>query len=155
MRNSKGQFVKGVRYNLGLRRSDETKRKISLAKKGKKNNSKTKFTTESTRNEKHWNWRGGISKIDKRIRRTPNYKQWRSDVFKRDSWTCQTCRINGVYVTVHHIKSFASILKLNNIKTLEEADKCFELWDITNGVTLCEPCHALTDNYRGRARATR
>ena len=100
--------------------------------------------------EKHWNWKGGISKIDKRIREMPEYKQWRSDVFQRDNWTCQTCGKRGCYLTVHHIKSFHSIIRENKITTTEEARKCKELWDINNGVTLCEKCHKLTDNYKGR-----
>ena len=55
-----------------------------------------------------------------------------------------------MYVTVHHIKSFAKIISENNIKNSEDALKCEEMWDIINGVTLCEECHKLTDNYKGR-----
>lgn len=95
-------------------------------------------------------WKGGISKIDKLCRKMPEYIQWRSDCFTRDNWTCQTCRITGVYLTVHHKKGFSKIIKENNIKNILDARKCGELWDITNGVTLCEECHKLTDNYKGR-----
>ena len=94
------------------------------------------------------NWKGGLSKIDKLCRNLEEYRQWRSDVFQRDNWTCKTCGIFGVYVTAHHIKGFSRILKENNIKNIIEARKCDELWDIKNGITLCEPCHSLTDNYR-------
>ena len=102
----------------------------------------------SYKEEKHWNWKGGITKVDKSIRRMGEYLRWRSDVFQRDNWTCQTCRITGVYVTAHHKKSFSKIIKENNIKSRENARSCKELWDIENGVTLCEECHSLTDNYR-------
>lgn len=97
-------------------------------------------------------WKGGIDKtiIDKKIRLLSKYKQWRSNCFERDNWTCQTCGKRGVYLTVHHIKSFVSILRENNILTTHDADKCIMLWDIENGVTLCEECHKLTDNYKGR-----
>lgn len=81
------------------------------------------------------------------------YKQWRSDVFTRDNWTCQTCgfRGNQGYITAHHIKGFVKILRENNIKNILEARQCQELWAVNNGVTLCEECHSLTDNYKGRA----
>ena len=78
------------------------------------------------------------------------YLQWRSDVFQRDNWTCQTCWVSGVYVTAHHKVSFASIIKDNNVTSQELARKCEALWDRNNGVTLCEDCHKLTDNYKGR-----
>lgn len=58
------------------------------------------------------------------------------------------------YVTAHHIKSFSKIIKENNIKNILEARKCEELWAVNNGVTLCEECHSLTDNYKGRAKTT-
>lgn len=29
----------------------------------------------------------------------------------------------------------------NNIKTLEDAENCEELWNINNGRTLCRNCH--------------
>ena len=97
------------------------------------------------------NWKGGISKIDKLCRKMREYKQWRSDCFTRDNWTCRTCGFNAGYVTVHHIKGFSKILKANNIKNILDARKCSELWDLNNGVTLCEDCHSLSDNYKGRA----
>ena len=96
-------------------------------------------------------WKGGISKIDKLCREMREYKQWRSDCFIRDKWTCQTCQSKG-YVTVHHIKGFSKILRENNIKDILDARNCEELWDIKNGVTLCEECHSLTDNYKGRGK---
>ena len=103
---------------------------------------------KNNKKEQHWNWKGGIAKIDKSIRRMGEYLQWRSDVFARDNWTCQTCRITGVYVTAHHKKGFSKIIKENNIRSRENARDCKELWEIENGVTLCEECHSLTDNYR-------
>jgi 5-methylcytosine-specific restriction endonuclease McrA len=126
--------------------------------KGKKSpwtSERNKRDNRTRTREKHWNWKGGISKIDKSIRQMPEYKQWRSDCFERDNWTCQTCNIRGVYLTVHHIKSFVSILKEYKLKSTLEAIDCKELWDINNGVTLCENCHSLTDNYKGRAIVTK
>jgi hypothetical protein len=42
---------------------------------------------------------------------------------------------------------FSEILKEYNVKTLDDAHKCKELWDINNGRTLCINCHKLTDTY--------
>ena len=61
------------------------------------------------------------------------------------------CLKNKCYVTVHHIKSFVKVLKENNIKSRKEAKNCNEIWNINNEQTLCEICHSLTDNYKGRA----
>ncbi len=101
--------------------------------------------------EKNGAWKGGIKKIDKAIRIMPEYIQWRSDIFQRDNWTCRTCNSKEIYVTAHHIRSLTNIIKENNITNVVEARKCQELWDINNGITLCEKCHSLTDNYKGRA----
>ena len=75
-------------------------------------------------------------------------KQWRSDVYKRDNWTCQTCGKRGFKLHAHHSrKSFGQIIKENNIINIWEAQLCKEFWDIDNGVTLCEKCHRLTHSY--------
>lgn len=126
----------------------EARTSISNNSKGKK---QTEERKEKTRGEKNWNWQGGIAPLNKRIRISERYKQWRSDVFKRDNWTCQTCRERGCYLEAHHIKGLRELIKEYNIKTMEKALQCEELWDVNNGVTLCEECHSLTDNYKGKA----
>jgi hypothetical protein len=88
--------------------------------------------------DKNWNWKGGISKAYRMGYNSLEYRQWRRAVFERDGYRCQVCGITGTYLTAHHIQSFAYFPELRFI--------------IDNGVTLCEPCHALTDNYKGRAK---
>lgn len=91
--------------------------------------------------EKHPNWKGGITLLAERIRHSFKYRQWKSDVFMRDNFTCQKTGKRGGELNAHHIKPFAIILKENNIATFEEAMKCEELWNINNGLTLCKNYH--------------
>ena len=98
------------------------------------------------------NWKGGTTKLGQLIRSCNLNKIWRTEVFQRDNWTCVSCgakRSKGNRVIIHcdHIKPFYKILEENNIKTVEEAKNCKELWDIENGRTLCIPCHKQTPSY--------
>ena len=96
-------------------------------------------------------WRGGVTKVSKSVRECYRYKEWRNQVFKRDNWTCQDCFVRGgVEISPHHIKSFRELLDENNIKSRCEAIKCEELWDVTNGKTLCRKCHLKTDTFGGK-----
>jgi 5-methylcytosine-specific restriction endonuclease McrA len=124
-------------------------KKISDSKKGIK---RTKETTDKMRKslkekglwlrEKNPNWKGGITLLVEKIRNLYEYRQWYSDIFTRDNWTCQECGIKGGILNAHHIKLFSTIIEENNIKTLDEARNCQELWNINNGITLCQnPCH--------------
>lgn len=90
------------------------------------------------------NWRGGMTKIQVSIRSSFENRQWRSDVFQRDNYTCQDCGKNGLYLHAHHIQPFSKIIIKYNIKTIEDAKNCVELWNINNGVTLCKECHEKT-----------
>jgi len=91
---------------------------------------------------KNPNWKGGKWKkknaFEDKIRRSKKYKEWKHEILKRDvpSYPKRPKNIN-----VHHLKGFRKILEENNIKTLEEAMKCKELWNIDNGVTLWKSEH--------------
>lgn len=99
--------------------------------------------------------KGNPCELTVRIRNLPEYKQWRSDVFQRDNWICQTCGAKSqvgerISLEAHHIKSFSQILEHNSIGNIWEAQFCKELWDTNNGVTLCTKCHQLTKQGRKR-----
>ena len=137
-----GQFQKGHKDLVPKEKrghTEKTKEKISKSQIGR-------VGEESNA------WKGGITIIDRLIRRMSEYYQWRSNCFQRDKWTCKTCGKNDCYVTVHHIKGLNKIIRENNIKDILMARNCKEIWDTNNGITLCEDCHKLNDNYKGKAK---
>ncbi len=93
--------------------------------------------------ENNPNWKGGRTSLRKQIRNSFKYRQWRSDIFTRDDFTCQKCNRRGGCLHAHHIIAFGDILELNDIKTLEQAINYEELWNINNGITYCKTCHCL------------
>lgn len=98
-------------------------------------------------NKKFGEFRSHLTALDKIIRHSFRYKRWREEVFKRDDFTCRGCGLRGGVLRADHIKQFAIILIQNDIKSFEEALKCAELWDESNGQTLCNQCHISTPTY--------
>lgn len=92
-------------------------------------------------------WKGGITPIYAQVRGSDKYFTWRKEVFARDNYTCQKCGDSkGGNLHAHHVKRFSVIL--NDIKQkfplLSISNMAFttkELWDVSNGVTLCKECH--------------
>lgn len=68
--------------------------------------------------------------LDRLSRNSPEMKEWRKAVFERDDYTCQFCGVRGTYLEADHIKPFAYFYDLRYI--------------LTNGRTLCRPCHDKT-----------
>ncbi len=126
------------------------KKIMSESHKGKVGYWKNKRRPEISGKNCHL-WRGGLTRLAKKIRSSVEYKEWRSKVFKRDDYTCRKCRRKGLRIQAdHYPKSFSVILKENKIKTLKDAIKCKELWKIKKGRTLCESCHKKTKTYLKR-----
>jgi len=125
----------------GHKHSEETKRKISLANKGKK----YKQINRKIYNNRLRSYLG-ITPLTKVIRQCDKYKQWRTDIFIRDNFTCKKCNQRGVRLEAHHIKSFKKlILEIKEympLLNLYDASILYPpLWDINNGITLCKSCH--------------
>lgn len=150
--------------------SEELRRKIALSLTGRKLSERAKqklsaFHTGRRRSEAHckatsesnkrrgirppsrrgtipWNYSGVDVTIQEKIRNSFEYRQWRSDVFTRDNFTCQKCGKINNNLHAHHKKSFIKIIQENNIVTFEQALACAEIWNINNGETLCgKTCH--------------
>lgn len=127
----------------------KSKRCISCHKKHYIPWNKGKICPQMQKEHSHM-YKGGVSVVYKTSYNSPKYRKWRTEVFIRDNFTCVKCGEKSGYVTAHHIKPFSKIRKDNNIKNIEDAKRCRELWDINNGITLCEKCHQKEDRYRAR-----
>lgn len=159
-----GLFKKGhtgYSYWLGKKHSSEHREKQRNSLIGKKqsiaSNEKRSGTLKKSGHkppillgERNPFWKGGVTKLSDSIRSCVKYKEWRNGVFNRDMFTC-TCGKKGGDLEAHHIKPFSKILKENGISSIEEAIICNELWDITNGITLCIQCHKDTDTFGRKA----
>jgi hypothetical protein len=78
------------------------------------------------------NWQGGITSVNRRLRASTDFKEWRKAVFERDNYTCQMCLLRSrrgqqIYLHPHHIKLFSKYPKFR--------------FEVSNGLTLCSNCH--------------
>ena len=152
----KGTYTGDKNHMWKKQVSIETKRKISLAGKGRKFSKEHKikigksnkgkrlgmFATIETRRvlseqrkgEKSHLWKGGLTSINNIARNSLEYKLWREAVFERDNYTWIWCGDSkGGNLNADHIKPFAHYPELR--------------FAIDNGRTLCIPCHRTTDTY--------
>lgn len=132
------------------RHNKETKLKMSLLKIGKPtwNKGLNKLIDKRIDYDRPTSFKSqGKCKLQEIIRHNFRYRKWRSDVYVRDDFTCQICGKRGGKIEADHNKPFSIIIEENNIKTLEQALECKELWDTNNGRTLCLECHKKTDTY--------
>lgn len=98
------------------------------------------------------NWKGGRTELSQCIRGQVDILELSKQRKQIDNFTCQICgQVGGYLNTDHYPMSFAEILDVYNINSLEEAICCEKLFDITNLRTLCESCHRLTKTF-GRSR---
>mgnify|MGYP001570771630 CR=1 FL=1 len=113
----------GNTHTLDHRFSDEEKRRRSII---------------APRGPARWSWKGGVTAISMQIRKSTEYGIWRAHVFQRDNWTCVWCGAKSkkgsfIMINADHIKPFAQYPELR--------------FDVSNGRTLCLPCHKNTPSY--------
>ncbi len=109
--------------------SEQAKKKISIIRTG--------TPRPELLGDKNPNWKGGITPINKVIRASIPYKQWRTQVFERDNYTCVWCgNKESGNLNADHIQPFAYYPELR--------------FELSNGRTLCVPCHKTTDTYLNR-----
>ena len=121
----------------GKKHSEETRRKMSVARTGKLG-------------ERATAWKGGAASVVKRVKKALQERHnWFGRVFDRDSRTCQHCGKPGK--DAHHIEPMVAIIaRLTNDKTFPSDDEKVE-WllvqnevlddGLSNGVCLCRDCH--------------
>lgn len=127
------------KVKLGKKVSEETKRKISLAKKGKKyvlgkhwklSDEIRKSMSERMKGEKHPGWIKDRTLIKQywTERNNSEYKQWRKQVWLRDNFKCKIdnpdCKGR---IEAHHIIGWTKFPELR--------------YQINNGITLCHFHH--------------
>jgi 5-methylcytosine-specific restriction endonuclease McrA len=94
----------------------------------------------ASRAEKHYLWKGGITKLNKSIRQMTENRRWMDTVKERDG-RCIRCGSTSDLES-HHKRSLADLMADLAIKNRDDARKhAAILWDLENGETLCEPCH--------------
>jgi hypothetical protein len=96
----------------------------------KRGNRCRKCAVERTSGENHYNYNHEKT-FEERLyeRKYPEYFEWRKQVFERDDYTCQCCGSRGSgSFNAHHLDGY---------------NWCKERrTDVSNGVLLCETCHA-------------
>lgn len=100
--------------------SEETREKLRIAMKKRFEGDKT-----FNKNERHGNWRGGITPETQKRLNNKNWKKLKKGIYCRDNYTCQKCGKKNICLSVHHIIPFQYSL----------CDKSFNL------ITLCQACH--------------
>lgn len=64
-------------------------------------------------------------------------REWSAKVFERDNYTCQSCGERGGNMNAHHIKAWKAHPEFR--------------FDVSNGVTLCIPCHRAVHSANGKS----
>lgn len=78
--------------------------------------------------KKHWNWKGGKTPSNVKLRNSIEYKQWRWEVYRRDNFLCVNGGIaHGSRLNADHIRPWLIYPELR--------------LSVDNGQTLCESCH--------------
>ena len=150
--------TKGVKpWTTGLTKDTDER----LAKAGKKISDiqKQQFLSGKRNNhgENNPNWkppekRRSVLRVA--ISMTAAYRKWRTEIFTRDQFQCVMCKVIKGPFNADHIVPFSEIVTKHNIQTIEDALACSEMWDLSNGRTLCLECHRKTPTYgNGKRKA--
>ncbi len=138
------EFKKGnIPWNKGIPCSEGTKQKIRNNHIRKGIRPKNPYYAKG---KDHPQWEGGKTPLIMKIRNSKQYAKWRMEVFRRDNFSCFVCGDNrGGNLNAHHIEQLSVIIDKHDIKIFEEALNCKKVWDVYNGITLCEDCHPNAD----------
>ena len=132
---------KGTNHRTGYTHKEESKQKIGASNKKfwSENPVKALERGEKCRGANNYNWKGGTTDINRAIRLTNNNRKWADGIRARDE-KCVRCG-NKENLESHHLLGMAEIIEQHSIKTTDDARQCSVLWDLDNGITLCQTCH--------------
>lgn len=148
-KHSKDTIAKFIQSNKGKPMPVHVKQKLIKSRKGTHHSLQSRQKISNSLLKKQI-FTGFSVPLRIAIRNCEPYKKWRTLVFQRDNYTCQTCLMHSRDLEAHHKLPFHKMILNNNIKNLEEALICNELWDVNNGITLCGKCHTIIDIHRKR-----
>ena len=133
--------VPGTNHREGYKHREESKRKTSESHKAwcAANPDKVKARGEKTRGNNHYRWKGGTSRLNTAIRTLTENRRWVDSVKARDG-KCSVCG-TAENLEAHHIIPLSVLVEAHGLENREQARDCDELWDLSNGVTVCMKCH--------------
>lgn len=105
------ESLKGNKRALGFNHTEEMKN----------------YFSENASGANNPNWKGGTCPERQLAWQRKEYKKWRMMILKRDGYKCVLCGDTKGRFHFHHIKHWATHKNLR--------------YEISNGVTLCKPCH--------------
>jgi hypothetical protein len=132
----------------GIPFSEEHRRKLSESHKGmstwqgRKHSEESKIKMRETKarnREPDYELKSSVNHL---LRTSSEYRNWQKQVFSRDLFTCVFCKTKGgwnkelkkrIEIDADHISSWCDFPELR--------------FDVSNGRTLCKPCHRKTDSY--------
>lgn len=143
---------KGTNNRTGYKHSEASKQKTSDSHKkwAAENPERVAERSRKIRAENHYNWKGGSTKLNTSIRQMTENRIWMDAIKGRDG-KCMACGALSPLES-HHKKELAYLIESLNIKSREDArQNAHILWDLENGITLCEPCHYKQHNRKHHA----
>lgn len=98
---------------------------------------------ENITGKNHYKYDPNLTVEDReaRGRQVNKQRNWREKIYARDDYTCQVCKERGGRLNSHHLNGW---------------DRCKdERFNVSNGITLCESCHADFHSKYGYGRNTK
>lgn len=131
---------KGTNHRAGYKHKDSSRLKASESHKKwcAENPDKVMARGAKNRGENHYRWKGGSSRLNVSIRTMTEHRKWMDAIKERDGMCACGSTEN---LESHHIIPFRALLDKYGIKNREDARRCAELWDLSNGITVCRKCH--------------
>lgn len=133
--------VKGHKRRAGIPHSEDTRQRMaeSHRKMWAANPDRRKA---QARGADHYKWKGGVTPLAISIRVCAKSLFWYKQVKRAANFACEICGTRSGKLESHHKRPFAYLMDWYEITSLEQALDCPEMFDLNNGMCLCQRCHA-------------